>query len=149
MDAAVWTKPAERMKAEREHRAPLSVPALAVLAKMKELRQGDDFVFPGASGNKPMSNMALEMAVRRMNKDSDPPVWRDARGESITPHGFRSSFKDWAAETTTYANEVSEMALAHAVGDRVEAAYRRGDMFEKRRQLMVDWADYCKASEPG
>lgn len=143
LEARTWTKPADRMKAGREHRVPLSTAALAVLAEMQPLRQGSDFVFPGQSGSRPLSNMALEMVIRRMNSGSKPPRWVDGAGEAITPHGFRSSFKDWAAECTQFPNEVSEMALAHAVGDKVEAAYRRGDMFEKRRALMDAWADHC------
>jgi integrase len=103
-------------------------------------------VFPGAVPGKGLSVMALDMAVRRMNKAAKPdalPPWRGAGGRMVVPHGFRSTFRDWAAETTAYPNEVVEMALAHAVGDKVEAAYRRGDLFDKRRRLMDDWATYC------
>jgi integrase len=132
----LWTVPAARMKAGKEHRVPLSAQALAVLEEMLPLRrvaEGQDepaaFVFPGAKG--PLSNMALLALLKRMGR-------RD-----LTAHGFRSTFRDWAAERTSYPREVAEMALAHAVGDKVEAAYRRGDLFEKRRRLMEVWGMYC------
>jgi integrase len=130
MDAAVWTVPAGRMKAGREHRVPLSEPALAILRAMAEHGKGA-FVFPGGRPGKALSNMGMGMLLRRME-----------RGD-ITAHGFRSTFRDWAAERTAYPGEVVEMALAHAVGNKVEAAYRRGDLFEKRRRLMDEWANYC------
>jgi integrase len=126
LDARLWTIPGSRMKAGREHRVPLSGAAMALLAGLK--REGDR-VFP-------VSNMAMAMLLRRMG-----------HGE-LTVHGFRSSFSDWCAEQTNYPSEVREMALAHAVGDKVEAAYRRGDLFEKRRQLAEAWAQYCEGSEP-
>ncbi len=131
----LWTVPAVRMKAKREHRVPLSDDALAIL---KEARMfgGKDFVFAGARPGKPLSNMALLMTLRRMARDD------------LTAHGFRSTFRDWAAEKTAYQNEVVEMALAHTVADKVEAAYRRGDLFEKRRDLMKDWAVYCATKRP-
>lgn len=132
--AKIWTVPAARMKAGREHRVPLSEPALAVLGAMAKLRTtdaADALVFPGGRAGKPLSIMAMAMTLRRMQ-----------RGD-LTVHGFRSSFRDWTAETTAYPAEVAEMALAHAVGDKVEAAYRRGDLFEKRRRLMDDWATFC------
>lgn len=130
LDEGVWTIPAHRMKARREHRLPLSDAALAVLDKM----QGtilSDYVFPGTKEAKPLSNMAMLMVLRRMG-----------RGD-LTTHGFRSTFRDWASETTAYPHEVCEMALAHTISNKAEAAYRRGDLFEKRRRLMQDWADYC------
>ncbi|MEI8396285.1 MAG: integrase arm-type DNA-binding domain-containing protein [Rhodospirillaceae bacterium] len=129
MEAAVWIVPAERMKAAREHRVPLSERALDILRTMAEHRQGD-VVFPSMRGNS-LSNMAMMMMLRRMG-----------RGD-LTMHGFRSSFRDWAAERTAYPNEVVEMALAHSVGNKVEAAYRRGDLFDKRRRLMDDWSAFC------
>ncbi len=130
MTAQVWTVPASRMKAGREHRVPLSKPALAVLAAMAE--QGHSgLVFPGAKAKKPLSIMAMAMVLRRMNL------------HDLTVHGFRSTFRDWTAETTHYPREVAEAALAHVLGDKVEAAYRRGDLFEKRRRLMDDWAAFC------
>jgi integrase len=128
MDAAMWVIPAERMKMEREHRVPLSKPALALLKSMPRI-EGTDLVFPGTKGQ--MSDMTMTAVLRRMD-----------RGD-LTVHGFRSTFRDWASETTNYPREVAEMALAHAVGDKVEAAYRRGDLFAKRRRMMEDWAKYC------
>jgi len=128
-NAKVWTIPAERMKAKREHRVPLSDAALHVIETMRG--QSADYVFPGRKPGSPLSSMALLMTLRRMER------------ADLTAHGFRSTFKDWASECTAYPNEVSEMALAHAVGDKVEAAYRRGDLFDKRHRLMTDWADWC------
>jgi integrase len=116
------------MKAGREHRVPLSDAALALLGK---LGKPDAFVFPGRKPGAPLSNMALLVTLRRMGR-------RD-----LTTHGFRSTFSDWCAERTGFSSEVREMALAHAVGDKVEAAYRRGDLFNKRRQLMQAWAKFC------
>jgi integrase len=139
MRAGVWTIPAARMKAGREHRVPLADATLAILADLAKLRTTDDPaapVFPGAKGARGLSNMSLLMTLRRM-KRSD-----------LTAHGFRSTFRDWAAETTGYPAEVVEMALAHAVGGKVEAAYRRGDLFEKRRRLMEDWATFCTRITP-
>jgi integrase len=125
----VWTIPAERMKAARAHRVPLSDPALTLLRAM--LQFGDDgFVFPGLKPQSALSDVALTRAVR-------------TAGATTSVHGFRSSFRDWAAETTGYAHEVTEMALAHALRDRVESAYRRGDLLEKRRRLMDEWAAFC------
>lgn len=132
---AIWRLPAARMKGGREHRVPLSTRALAVLKAIRD--QGDgQFIFAGARPNEPLSNMALLAVLRRMGRTD------------LTAHGFRSTFRDWAAECTNYPAEVPEMALAHAVGDKVEAAYRRGDLFEKRRALMSDWAAYCHLSPP-
>jgi len=131
-----WIIPAARMKAAREHRVPLSAPALAVLEAMKAIRYGD-CVFPGGGRvGRPLSNMALLAALGRMG-----------RGE-LTAHGFRSTFSDWVAECTAFPPEVREMALAHAVGDKVEEAYRRGDLFEKRRQLADAWGAYCDGKPP-
>ncbi len=133
LDAAEWRVPGERMKAGREHRVPLAPAAVAVLRGLLPLRQPEmgDWVLPGSRGNKPLSNMVFLMLLRRMG-----------RGD-LTAHGFRSSFRDWAAEATTHPHEVAEAALAHVVAGKVEAAYRRGDLFEKRRALMADWAAYC------
>jgi integrase len=124
----LWTIPAERMKAGREHRVPLSAPALAILQALPK-GEPSDRVFP-------LSQMALLMTLRRMG-----------RGD-LTVHGFRSTFRDWAAERTGFPAEVAEMALAHTVADKVEAAYRRGDLFAKRRQLAEAWAKFC-AEAPG
>jgi integrase len=128
----LWTIPGERMKASKEHRVPLSDPALSILRGMQEMRT-DDHVFPGARPRRPLSDMAFLMLLRRMR-----------RGD-LTVHGFRSTFSDWCSECTNFPAEVREMALAHAVGDKVEAAYRRGDLFQKRRQLMDAWARFCSA----
>lgn len=136
VDEKLWTVPAARMKAGREHRVPLSPRALAVLKDMTHPANGEHaFIFPGGKRGKPLSNMAMAKVLKRMDC------------ENITVHGFRSTFRDWAAERTNYPNEVVEMALAHAVSDKVEAAYRRGDLFEKRRRLMADWAAYCNAAK--
>jgi len=126
-EKALWTVPAERMKAGREHRVPLSPQALSVA----EAQASGPFVFGGARERAPLSNMAMLELLRRMGRDD------------LTVHGFRSTFRDWAAECTAYPGEVCEMALAHAISDKAEAAYRRGDLFEKRRRLMADWAKYC------
>lgn len=134
LEAAVWTIPAARMKAGREHRVPLSEAALAVLRAVRVLTKDPkpgDLVFPGAKQGVPLSDMSLTAVLRRMG-----------RGD-LTAHGFRSTFRDWAGEATGHPSEVAEMALAHAVGNKVEAAYRRGDLFEKRRRVMADWAAYC------
>jgi len=128
----LWTVPAERMKAGKKHRVPLSDAALAILENLRPARQGD-YVFPGGRDGRPISNMAMMMTLRRMG-----------RGD-LTVHGFRSSFRDWAAERTGFPSEVAEMALAHTVSDSVERAYRRGDLFQKRRQLMDAWAKFCAA----
>ena len=126
----VWAIPADHMKSGKEHRVPLSPKAIEVLEVMRGVRQSD-YIFPGNRTKSPLSNMAFLQLLKRMG-----------RGD-LTAHGFRSSFRDWAAERTNYPNEVAEMALAHTIGDKVEAAYRRGDLFEKRRKMMDAWADYC------
>jgi integrase len=134
MTAATWVVPAERMKGGREHRIPLSEAALDVLREMalaRVSRDLDALVFPGRDAGRPLSDMSLTAVLRRIG-----------RGE-LTAHGFRSAFRDWTAETTGYPTEIAEMALAHAVGSKVEAAYRRGDLFEKRKRMMDDWATYC------
>jgi integrase len=135
MDAKTWTIPAGRMKGGREHRVPLSPAAAVLVEKMKASRTGE-FVFPSLRADRPLSNMAMLVLLRRMKR------------EDVTVHGFRSTFRDWAAEQTAFPSEVVEMALAHAVGNKVEAAYRRGDLFEKRRKLMDAWAGYCAAPAP-
>jgi integrase len=125
-EARTWTVPADRMKAEREHRVPLSDRAMAIL---EGLPRTDKYVFAGGSG-RPLSDMAMLQLLRGMRP-------------GFTVHGFRSTFRDWAAEQTNYQNHVVEMALAHTIGDKVEAAYRRGDLFEKRRRMMNEWARFC------
>jgi integrase len=123
LDARIWVIRAERMKAERDHRIPLGSPAIALLSQLP--RSESDLVFPG------LGQHAILKAIQRVNP-------------AVTAHGFRSTFADWCAEQTDFPSEVREMALAHAVGDKVEAAYRRGDLFEKRRQLAEAWAAYCE-----
>ncbi len=130
LKAGVWTVPAGRMKGGREHRSPLSVTAISIL---EALPRDGEFVFPGGREGAPISNMAMATVLRRMGR------------LDFTVHGFRSTFRDWAAELTAYPNHVVEMALAHVIGDKVEAAYRRGDLFDKRQRLMQAWADYCAA----
>lgn len=132
----IWTIPAERMKSGREHRVPISGAALTIVDAMAEVRQGK-FVFPGNTATQPLSNMAMLMLLRRMNRPD------------LTVHGFRSTFRDWAAERSAFAAEVAEMALAHTVADAVERAYRRGDLFQKRQQLAEAWASYCNSSPSG
>jgi integrase len=129
IEGRMWTVPAERMKAAKQHRVPLSLEAMSLLDEMAAMRT-NEFVFPGWKNGKPLSDKALLVLLRYLHP-------------GITVHGFRSSFRDWAAETTNFPNHVVEMALAHAVGDKVEAAYRRGDLFEKRRKLMEAWSAYC------
>jgi integrase len=131
---SIWTIPAERMKARREHRVPLSSMALAVLKQAKG--KHGEYVFPGPDDAGPLSNMALLMLLRRMER------------HDTTVHGMRSTFRDWASECTQFPNEVCEMALAHVVENATEAAYRRGDLFEKRLKLMGAWGAFCD-SRPG
>jgi integrase len=126
-----WTVPAERMKSGREHRIPLSDAVMTIVEPLHDVRSGE-FVFPGLRAGKPLSDMSLLMLLRRMGR-------RD-----LTTHGFRSTFRTWAAERTAFPREIAEMALGHVVGDVVERAYQRGDLFEKRRQLAEAWARYCK-----
>lgn len=146
-EKGVWIIPAGRMKGRREHRVPLTDRLRAILAMAKKIRQGE-YIFPGVRSGKPMCDMSLTSLVRRMDEErarAGAERWLDkTSGKRIVPHGFRSSIRDWAAEATHYPNEMAEMALAHVVGNKVEAAYRRGDMFEKRRQMMADWAAWCE-----
>lgn len=128
----IWSVPASRMKAGKEHRVPLSADALALLQDLPRMA-GTDYVFPAPRGGM-LSDMTLTAVLRRMQVQA-------------VPHGFRSTFRDWAAERTTYPREVAEMALAHTIGDKVEAAYRRGDLFEKRTALMADWAKFLNRVE--
>lgn len=126
----LWTIPAERTKTDHEHRVPLSDDAISVLTEMKQ-NATSDFIFPGGKRGRPLSNMAFLQCLKRMERSD------------LTAHGFRSTFRDWAAEKTNYPSEVAEMALGHAVGDKVEAAYRRGDLYEKRCKFMDAWAKHC------
>jgi integrase len=130
LEAKVWTVPATRIKAGREHRVPLSPQALAILETMRTVRVSE-FVFPGYRHERPLGDMALHMVLKRMEVP-------------FTVHGFRSSFRDWCGEATSFPREVAEAALAHVVGDETERAYRRGDALEKRRKLMDAWAAYCE-----
>lgn len=140
MAGKLWTIPAERMKAKREHQVPLSDAALVLLESMTK-DDDTDVVFAGTKGQ-PLSDMSLTAVIRRMNGD-EKPVWMDANGDTITVHGFRSSFRMWAAETTNYPREVAEHALAHQLPDAVERAYQRGSQFAKRAALMAEWSTYC------
>lgn len=124
----VWTIPKERMKAGREHRIPLSAPALAVLRAMEKIRQ-NDYVFPGRKKGKPISTMDI--------------VLNQLKRRDVTVHGFRASFRTWASECTRHSRETSEMALSHVIENETEAAYQRGDLFKKRQRLMDDWAKFC------
>ena len=137
VDVDAWTVPADRTKARREHRVPLSGRALEILDGMKRLG-AEGLVFPGARPGKPLGDMSLMAVLKRMGRDG------------LTVHGFRSTFRDWAAEQTAFPREVCEQALAHALADRVEAAYRRGDLFAKRRKLMDAWAaSSARPAKPG
>jgi integrase len=136
LDAKVWNIPASRMKANRPHRVPLSDAALAIVKAMAEIRQGD-FVFPGTRANRPMSKTGLMLVLQRMGRTD------------TTVHGLRSTFRDWAAERTSFPAEIAEGALAHLVGDAVERAYRRSDLFDRRRQMMDQWAWFCEGPAGG
>jgi integrase len=147
LEAKVWTVPGDRMKAGKTHRVPLSPAALAVLETVRPLaRDATDWVFLSVRKNVPLSDMALSEVVRRMNEGGEPgarTVWCDAEGRAVVPHGFRASFRMWAGETRAEGREVVEMALAHTIKDKAEAAYARSDLLEKRRPLMDAWAEHC------
>jgi integrase len=169
LKANVWVVPADRMKAAKTHRVPLSPAAIAVLDKVQPLmRTMDDLVFPSgrtnvagslqdgpvSAGGKltALSDMALSEVVRRMNEggaEHSLPRWRDAEGRAVVPHGFRSTFRDWAGETRPDGREVVEAALAHSVRDKAEAAYARSDLLAKRRPLMDAWGEQCYRSPNG
>lgn len=149
LDAGVWTVPAARMKADKEHRVPLTERALEILLGMRgdSDHDPDEIVFPGSKRSTPLSDMTMTAVIKRMHEAdtkaggsgfTDPKL-----GRVVTAHGFRSSFRDWASEATAYPHEMAEMALAHTIGDKAEKAYRRGDLFEKRRRMMADWAKHC------
>lgn len=138
LDLTIWTIPAERMKAGREHRVPLSTRACEILKEQRSILQGehriadhDPYIFPGRKVAHPPSNMSLLQLLKRMGRTD------------LTVHGFRSTFRDWAGECTNHPREIAEAALAHTVKDKTEAAYARGDLFDKRRVLMSDWANFC------
>lgn len=142
LEGAVWTIPAERMKARQEHRVPLTKQAIAILTELPRVT-GNPYVFPGARYGKPLSNMALLQVMRGMGFGVN-----GTRGNYV-PHGFRSSFRDWTGEATNFPRDVAEMALAHAIENKVEAAYRRGDLFDKRRTMMDEWSNYVCKKGPG
>lgn len=130
LERRVWTVPAERMKMRKEHRVPIPDALLAILESLTRVKN-NPHLFPGMRAGKPLSNMTMLMGLREMGRSD------------LTMHGFRSTFRDWAGECTPHPRDVCEQALAHSLGNAVEAAYRRGDMFEKRRALMDDWAAYA------
>lgn len=132
LDNGLWVVPGHRMKAGREHRVPLSEAAITLLKSVPRHAE-TDLIFVGAKGGQ-LSDMTLSAVIRRMRAP-------------CVPHGFRSTFRDWAAECTNYPSEMAEMALAHTISDKVEAAYRRGDLFEKRRKMMADWASFCSSTK--
>lgn len=136
LDTNIWTIPGERMKAGKTHKIPMSERCIAIIRKAQALTGGSGHIFQNTMTGKKLSNMAFLMAIRRMKVDA-------------VPHGFRSSFRDWAAETTGFPHEVVEMALAHTIKNKAEAAYRRGDLLEKRRQLMEAWASYVGTVSTG
>ena len=131
LQRGIWTIPPERMKARKEHRVPLSKRAREIANFLIE-NQTSNYLFPGRKDGQPLSNMAMLATIKRMGRSGD-----------FTVHGFRSTFRDWAAEQTNYPRDVAEAALAHTIPDAVERAYRRGDLFEKRYKLMEEWANYC------
>jgi integrase len=147
LEAALWVIPAERMKGKVEHRVPLSTAALALLNAMPRI---NNLVFPGTKEDTALSDMSLTAVLRRMNSTGDEnqeQQWLDGAGRGITVHGFRSTFRDWCAESiaNSFPREVCEHALAHSLPDKVEAAYRRGTLIDKRKLLMQAWADHCFA----
>lgn len=150
IDGAVWTIAAARMKAGREHRVPLSAEALSVLAQVRSLRVSenkDALVFPGSKLGRSLSDMTLAAVIKRLNQGGEP-TWVDESGEAVVPHGFRSCFRDWCSDTRPEPSEVVEKALAHAITNAVEAAYRRGDLFDRRATLMEAWGQFCSAQAP-
>lgn len=145
LDEKLWIIPPERMKAKREHRVALSSDAVALLEQLAAHKTGA-FLFSSPHADKPISNMTMMMAKRRIFTSAALP--EKLKGfEDITPHGFRSTFRDWVSEATNYPSDMAEMALAHTLTNKVEAAYRRGDALEKRRQMMEDWAKWCAGCE--
>lgn len=157
LDKGVWTIPAARMKAQNDHRVPLSEAAVDLLRSLLVVPGTNDplptphpdaLVFPAPRGGM-LSDATLLAVIKRMNKQTAEPLWIDPRdGRPVVPHGFRSTFRDWVSERTSYPNEMAEMALSHVISNKVEAAYRRGDLFDKRRQMMEDWAAFCSLVLP-
>jgi integrase len=130
MDEKIWIIPAYRMKSGKEHRIPLNERAIQLLEEMKKIKS-NDYIFPGMKLGRPLSNMSMLAVLKRLERSD------------LTTHGFRSTFRDWAGESTAYPREVIEHALAHQLKDKAEAAYARGTLFDKRKRLMADWANYC------
>ncbi|MFL1552921.1 tyrosine-type recombinase/integrase [Pseudomonas sp. D47] len=151
LKAKLWSIPAARMKAGKVHTVPLSDAVIALLKGLPQI-QGSSHLFPGARKGRPISNMAMLMTLRRMDHkelEDGGKGWRDSDDRIITAHGFRSTFRDWAAERTNYAREVCEMSLAHVVANGAEAAYWRSDLLDKRRALMADWAEFVTLNGNG
>lgn len=149
LEAALWTIPAERMKAGREHWVPLSRQAVCLLQAVPKI-VGKEYIFPGVHDKKPLSDMTLSAIIRNFNeaKDDRAQRWVDPKnGDTVVPHGFRSTFRDWSAEVGHYPREVAEHALAHSLPDKVEASYHRGTMLERRRPMMQAWADFIEPAE--
>ncbi|MEJ1406725.1 MAG: integrase arm-type DNA-binding domain-containing protein [Candidatus Sedimenticola sp. (ex Thyasira tokunagai)] len=140
LDEGIWVIPAERMKAKREHRVPLPDTAIAILHALPRIK-GNPYLFTGARHSRPLSNMALLQLMRGMGYGVNGD-----RGNYV-PHGFRSSFRDWSGEVSSFPRDVAEMALAHTIENKVEAAYRRGDLFDKRRKMMQAWANYVNKQQ--
>ena len=151
LDRALWVVPGERMKMGKEHRVPLTAAALALLKALPRL-DGSDLVFPSSKGGQ-LSDMTLSATMRRLHEAeiaAERPGFLDRVSKRpAVPHGLRSTFRDWAAERTQYPGEMAEVALAHRINNVVEAEYRRGDMIEKRRRMMADWADFLSARALG
>jgi integrase len=148
---STWLIPAERMKGRVEHRVPLSEPALAILRAMQVVSGSTGYVFPGRRPGRPAGNLSLLEQIWRMSADRQAAglaIYVDPQqsNREVVPHGFRSTFRDWAAERTNFPRELAEKALAHTIGDEVERAYQRGELLEKRRQMMDAWAEYCGMS---
>jgi len=151
LKAKLWSIPAARMKAGKVHTVPLSDPLIALLEGLPRIK-GSSLLFPGIRKGRPISNMAMLMTLRRMDEkdlEDGGKGWRDSNDRVITAHGFRSTFRDWAAECTHHAREVCEMALAHVVANGAEAAYWRSDLLEKRRSLMTEWANFVTLNVKG
>lgn len=144
-DEGLWIIPAQRMKAQREHRVPLTKDAIALLSALPRM-QGSDYVFPAARGGK-LSDMALSACMKRMNAGREGGYLDPRSGRPAVPHGLRSTFRDWAAERTSYERDMAEIALAHTVGSAVERAYRRSDIIEKRRGMMAAWAQFLSGED--
>ena len=148
-DRKTWTIPAERMKAEKEHIVPLSHRAAEIIKEMSKAQLGA-YVFPSAKPDEPLSTAAMAAVMKRMDArkiEAEGTGWRDADGRAAVPHGFRSTFRDWAGEMTNFPREIIEAALAHQLKDKAEAAYARGTMPERRRKLMDAWAQYCATAK--